>query len=82
MKRNTMIKILKALSAGSGAGGLLCFHLSQVVFLSGVPRMTAYRYLNDAIALGFVETLQKKAYGRKVTHYKVLRDGLDFAGVI
>lgn len=82
MNRNTMIKILKGLNAGGGAGGSLCFHLSQVVFLSGVPRMTTYRYLNDAIALGFVDTVQKKTHGHKARHYRITNAGRDFAGLV
>jgi DNA-binding IclR family transcriptional regulator len=82
MKRNTMIKILKALNSGSGVGAPLRFPLSQVVFLSGVPRMTTYRYLTDAVCLGFVEVSTKKFHGMMAMHYAITDAGRDFAGLV
>lgn len=82
MKRKTLIKILKALNSGSGAGAALRFPLSQVVFLSGVPRMTTYRYLTDAVCLGFVQVSTKKFHGMMAMHYEITNAGRDFAGLV
>lgn len=82
MKRNTMIKILKALSHDSGAGDKLFFLLSHVVFLSGVPRMTAYRYLKRGVELGFVEPMFDCWREGEISRYAITKAGRDFAGII
>jgi hypothetical protein len=82
MKRNTMIKILRGLNAGNGVGAVRFFHLAQVVFLSGVPRMTTYRYLRDAVALGLVETEKEMYRNQETTWYAITKAGCDFAGVV
>ena len=82
MKRNTMFKILRALNAYVGVGDDVYFHLSQVVFLSGVPRMTVYRYLRDAERLGFAEFGVIGFRGQPARGYKLKQAGRDFAGVL
>lgn len=82
MKRNTMIKVLRACAIGSGVGQEMTFMLSQVVFLSGVPRMTTYRYLKIAEELGFVEITKSMYRGNEISRYSTTKAGRDFAGVI
>jgi len=82
MKRNTMLKILRAMANTGGGERDMYFMLSQVVFLSGVPRMTTYRYLNYAEDLGFVESAGRKFYGGIHRGYAITKAGREFAGLI
>lgn len=82
MKRNTMIKILRALAHDNGAGRVLYFRVSQVVFLSGVPRMTTYRYLKLAVSLGFAECDGVEYRSDVCAAYAITNVGRDFAGVV
>jgi DNA-binding IclR family transcriptional regulator len=82
MKRNTMLQIFRAMANTGGGERDMYFMLSQVVFLSGVPRMTVYRYLNTAQELGFVESRKEVLRGDWTRTYAITNAGRDFAGLI
>lgn len=82
MKRNTMVKILRGMSMAIGQSDKLWLVLSQVVYLSGVPRMTTYRYLNEAVVLGLVEVKERPYRNLIARWYCITRAGRDFAGVV
>lgn len=82
MKRNTMLKILRAMANTGGGERDMFFMLSQITFLSGVPRMTTYRYLNTAQELGFVESRNEARRGDWCRCYAITNAGRNFAGLV
>lgn len=82
MKRNTMLKILRAMANTRVGQWEMFFMLSQIIFLSGVPRMTTYRYLNMAQDLGFVESRLEVRRGSECRCYAITSAGRNFAGLV